>query len=835
MIDASPPIIPSTMDRLSDDDQNRLARILEECMLGLENGEAFDVEKLVGEHPELAEPLRRCLASLQTLHDAVQDLNETLPGDTGEVFGHLGEFELNQVIGRGGMGVVYSAWQSSLNRQVAIKVMQSGSISHPNRLRRFQLEAQSAARLQHPNIVPIYAVGEESGVHYYAMQLIDGDSLEHCDVSQWEARNYGPLVDAAIDIGRALQHAHECGIVHRDIKPSNILLDSTGKVWITDFGLAHRLDGNSMTQSGDVLGTANYMSPEQALGRPVDERTDIYSLAATLYEMATGRPAFPGARLQDILRKIESEEPVSPRQIKPSIPIDLETILLKGMSKDREDRYINAKAMVDDLIAFRDGLPIRGRRPTLAKIASKWIARHKLPFVMGLAGIAVALVVSLCALAKISSTKNRLTQALNTSQTYLKNSNENYWQARKLLDRWNEKWIPQLAAIPSAHEARSAMLEDTIRFYESFLHQSELDPQLEPDLVSTRIKLGQAYARAGKLELAVELLEKLLGDADSSLSSLEVHGRPLAIAMNDLGLTHLRLNQLERAESMIRKSLLCYEQITSPELTEPAAQLDLAAVHLNLARVLHKTGQLDESLTHVASAEQLLRAMLNTKSRDVEVVSKLALVLDHKAVCLENSDPASALQSAREASLFHAQLMSGYNPRWDWLQASGASAHNRGVLQLKSGELERSIQSLHEAVDARSKVCVLNPTHADSWLELATSQNALAMCEFQNGQASSASSRIAEAAHLLKTQIDTNGSEDIRVRSALVGLLMNWVRVGPVDQGRDRFGSQIKSFLDFLENDIESHSWTQVLPLRQQLNTLKTYLVTPRSDTEVQS
>jgi eukaryotic-like serine/threonine-protein kinase len=392
----------SSIDLLSDRDQERVAEIVEQCMRSLEEGQAFSIDDLIQSHPELAEPLRHCLAGLQTLHDAVHGSRDTLPHHPAlPVDGRLGDFVLGHLLGRGGMGIVYAARQLSLDRAVALKILPTNAFSHPKHIQRFLLEAKAAANLHHPNIVPVYAVGEESGIYYYAMQLIEGHTLDQHQRSAWCSDQWRLLLDAAASIANALQYAHDCGIIHRDVKPSNLLIDPSGHVWITDFGLVRRIQDNGLTQSGELIGTANYMSPEQARGKPVDERTDIYGLGITLYELLTGHQAFAEEPHRSVLSRIESEEPIKPRQINPSIPTDLETVVLKAIAKDREDRYSSAAELAADLLAVRDGRAIMGRRPGLAKLATRWVSRHKPLVAVACTGAMFCLLTTLFASAKV--------------------------------------------------------------------------------------------------------------------------------------------------------------------------------------------------------------------------------------------------------------------------------------------------------------------------------------------------------------------------------------------------------------------------------------------------
>ena len=296
----------------------------------------------------------------------------------------LGDFQIVRELGRGGMGIVYEAIQTSLGRRVALKVLQDSAALDSRHLRRFQVEAQAAASLRHPHIVAVFATGSENGIAYYAMQYVECRDLARIiselrqDASTATSRPIGhktaprrPLFghgssfahDVA-ELGRqaaiALEHAHANDVIHRDIKPSNLLIDETGHLWITDFGLARIRGSLDLTQTGEALGTPRYMSPEQALGRrfPLDARTDVYSLGATLYEILTLVKPFPGDDRLDLLRRIVQDEPVAPSKIDPRIPVELETIVLKAMAKVPADRYATAAELADDLGRFLADRPI---------------------------------------------------------------------------------------------------------------------------------------------------------------------------------------------------------------------------------------------------------------------------------------------------------------------------------------------------------------------------------------------------------------------------------------------------------------------------------------------
>jgi outer membrane protein assembly factor BamB/predicted Ser/Thr protein kinase len=358
-----------------------LARVLEEHMAALAAGKTPDREAILGAHPAIAGMLRECLSAIEFIHGASKTIAGT-SGAAGAAPPQLGDFRILREIGSGGMGVVYEAEQISLGRRVALKVLRFGPASDPEAMKRFHREAETVARLHHTSIVPIFAVGAERGVPYYAMQFIEGESL--AAAAERAARDAAPLGEAdvaawGLQAAEALEHAHQRGVIHRDVKPSNLLLDRERRVWLADFGLARRLDDAALSLSGVLLGTPRYMSPEQAspARRPVDHRTDVYSLGATLYELLTGRPAFDAETPQAVIAQILEKEPAPPARIRPGLSPDLETIVLKCLEKDPAHRYATARDLAEDLRAFLDGRDIRARTPSLAERAARWLRRNR--------------------------------------------------------------------------------------------------------------------------------------------------------------------------------------------------------------------------------------------------------------------------------------------------------------------------------------------------------------------------------------------------------------------------------------------------------------------------
>ncbi len=290
---------------------------------------------------------------------------------------NLPGYEILEVIGRGGMGVVYKALHTRLDRLVALKMVLAGAHASPEELARFSIESQAVAQLQHPGIVQIYEVGEHDGLPYFSLEFVSGGSLAHkIGGKPQPTREAAGMVH---ELALAVREAHRRNIIHRDLKPANVLLTPDGRPKITDFGLAKRLDSDSeQTHTGAIMGSPSYMAPEQAWGQTheIGPRTDVYALGAILYEMLVGRPPFQGASPIETIELVRTEEPVPPTRLQPKIPVDLETICLKCLQKDPARRYSDANSLAEDLQRFLEDRPILARPVGTAERLARWCRRN---------------------------------------------------------------------------------------------------------------------------------------------------------------------------------------------------------------------------------------------------------------------------------------------------------------------------------------------------------------------------------------------------------------------------------------------------------------------------
>jgi eukaryotic-like serine/threonine-protein kinase len=392
------------------DREQRLREALASYYEGIEDGKTPDPRALIDGHADLAGELAEFFAIQDHLHHLAAPIRDLIgmsarsvpaDGEATEAWPldgrrSIGDYDLDCELARGGVGIVYRARQRSLNRPVAVKVLREGAYATPDDARRFRMEAETVANLDHPHIVPIYEVGEDGGCSFFSMRLIEGGNL--VDRAEEYAGDPRRVARLMLMLARAIDHAHERGILHRDLKPSNILIDDRGHPQVVDFGLARHLDGGGhLTRTGVVLGTPSYMAPEQAGGQrgALTRATDVHGLGAILYFLLTGRPPYGGATARDVLDRVRAEPPKAPSRIGRAVDRDLETICLKCLEHDPARRYPSAGAVADDLVRWLDGRPILARRA--GRVERTWRLCRRHSYVTGLTATVILLAVTVVA------------------------------------------------------------------------------------------------------------------------------------------------------------------------------------------------------------------------------------------------------------------------------------------------------------------------------------------------------------------------------------------------------------------------------------------------------
>jgi serine/threonine protein kinase len=756
----------------------RVTSALEEYLGAFEAGHPLSRNEFLAQHAEIADALDQCLSGLEIIQAAAVQLGASeqarTSGTAENVYANdqLGDFRILREVGRGGMGVVYEAEQISLGRRVALKVLPLSAAIDPRRRQRFQIEAQAAAQLHHAHIVPVFGVGCDHGIHYYAMHFVAGRSLavildelrassetnvgpdelstlpapKQADQASPPANGTSPDMrapaagsgggartqsarlgahptanegrpaapnDACLaptaagpmhrdraflqnvarlgaEAADALDHAHGLGILHRDIKPANLLVDPQGSLWITDFGLARLPSDLSLTRTGDVIGTLRYMSPEQALARRgvVDQRTDVYSLGVTLYELLTLRPAFDGRDHQELLRHIALDEPIAPRRLNPAVPRDLETIVLKAMAKEPSSRYGTAQELAADLRRFMDDQPILARRPGVLERMLRWGRRRK----WLAAAAAISLLLLTMSTAAFWAQARRL--EIQARETMLANQRRVAFviESYSLLHRLGTGAIaeasklfpvPGQAGAPVGEEA-SQVLEPWLRFFKQAVGLPPNDRESREVIARAYSRLGFAHwmmslakASAGGPEpqllaqaladyrRSVELLEKLLADSPEDPKIRRYLAEALGIG--NMGCTLRSALRMKESESIYRRAV----QIRRELLRSPGSG-GIADARADVS------GELDD-LTYLVSTVHLLAGIAESKGNGAEAEHlRRQLEADIVAVAARLSRP--EYQARRR--MWAKQLTTGQLPLFDGSRRRDALINHRLALIL---------------------------------------------------------------------------------------------------------------------------------------------------------
>ncbi len=657
-----------TLSRMLVDGSERedaIVRALQECQAAIDAGKAINREAMASKYPAIRDELMACLDGLELMRlstDEESHASQISPSAT------LGDFRIVRELGRGGMGVVYEAEQLSIGRRVALKVLPYAAMLDKRQIERFQNEARAAATLEHPHIVPVHFVGIERGVHYYAMRLIEGKNLaevmvELKDPSQADSplsqtaskllqddsfsephksrsspsnpetvkdlgdNSTGPMTDRGKrgkvyfesiarlgkQVAEALEFAHGYGIIHRDIKPANIMLDDVGDAWVADFGLARIEADAGMTMTGDLIGTLRYMSPEQTFAdqNMVGHRSDIYSLGATLYELLTLKNMFHGSDRDTLLRQINFENPKTPSKIDPAIPRDLETIILKSVNKNPEDRYAKAQDFADDLQRFLSHEPVQARRTPMTRRFQMWTRRHP-AIALATTVICAVVLIATTATGLIVASKERnariqVSKALVERDEALTQANENLDIAKDSLQlslNAVDEMYREIATVWIANDreltnTQTNFLTRSATLFEQIAERFKENPDFKFAAGSAYMNVGEAQSRLVNYDKAVVAFvtaQKLLSQELERDPGNDILRSNLAKTLHGLGDVHIFLDRADAAKLAFALAKDEYETLVDNQPKNTFYQLRLASLRYGMAHMEQMSGADEEAI-----------------------------------------------------------------------------------------------------------------------------------------------------------------------------------------------------------------------------------------------
>jgi tetratricopeptide (TPR) repeat protein len=707
-------------------------------------------------------------------------------------------YELLGELGRGGMGVVYQARHLALQRLVALKMILSGSHAGAQDLLRFRTEAEAVARLQHPNVVQIYEIGEQEGWPYFSLEFCAGGSLEKIlNGTPLRPAEAATLVET---LARAMHAAHQHGIVHRDLKPANILLsfsrepaasaqtalaagsrlnDVTPK--ITDFGLAKKLDDTSgQTQSGAIVGTPSYMAPEQASGhiKEIGPAADIYALGAILYECLTGRPPFKAATPVDTVLQVIGNEPAAPRQVQPDVPRDLETICLKCLQKDAVRRYGSALALADDLQRFREGRPILARPVGVVERAWRW-CRRNLAVAMLLLAVAVTLVAGTAvacyfawqaearardALAEKARADDETAEARRQellAQEQRQRAETSYRLAREGLEQCvgRVRNDPRLQQGP-LEDLRRTIMQAEAEFYQKFVNLRDDDPAFQLERGRAWLLLAWITRELGNQAEAVRQYQQGL----AILQAL-VRNHPetpeyrlwLARGANDLGVLYGYNGQHADSEKLLREAITVQEALARDWPNEPSYRYDLAKHRGNLGAFYKQFGRWDPAEQELRAAADLFQALVRDYPQERAYRADLAHTYNNLGLlCDARQQTREAERWLREALALHQALATEYPQDAPYRNGVGRTYAELANVYAVSGQFRDAEDMFRKAVGLQKALVAEHPALPEYRVNLANTWSSLALLFQAMNRAVEAEEAFQEAARLWEPLVRTD-------------------------------------------------------------------------------
>jgi serine/threonine-protein kinase len=750
---------------------SELESVLADYLAADAAGLAPDREELLRRHPALAEelkgfflghdqmrrvtaPVRQVLVATRATASRAAVAPALSPGRT------VGAYELLEELGRGGMGVVFKARHAGLGRLVAIKMILAGELASPAEVRRLRAEAEAVAALDHPNIVPLYEVGEEDGQPYFAMKLIAGTTL----TARVPEFRKDPAAAARLlaTLARAVHHAHERGILHRDLKPANVLLDAEGRPYLTDFGLARRLGGSGSTRTAVAAGTPSYIAPEQASGPPhaVTTAADVYGLGAILYELLTGRPPFRGPTSLDVLRQLLHEEPQRPRASSPAVPRDLETVCLKCLEKDPLRRYSSALALAGDLEAFARGEPIQARPIGGLERFGRWCRRQPV-----VAGLTLALAASLLAglgaslaLWRQAERNYRLSeQRLEEVELERSRKEGSFRQAHRAVSDFNALLGENLQGLPGTQPLRKKTLDLTRRYLEEFLKRHGETAALRADLADARLQLAHVLHALGANRPALEEARKaklLFADLLHEDGRNAALRRKLGEAQGLTAVLHAELGESALALEGYRQAVASYEEAGRVDTDAPATRSALALVTNNLGSLHRNAGRLNDARLEWEKSFGLYSRLVREQPGSVRFRMGLARVLHNLAVLhFDEGRTSQALEASKQSCEIQKRLLKEFPQSLDFRHGLAVELHHLAMTLGAAGDRAAARKADREALDLREKLARENPDVTDYQVALAASCMSYGVRESESGRKGEAMRWFRRAEAILKGQV----------------------------------------------------------------------------------
>ncbi|MEZ5964506.1 MAG: serine/threonine-protein kinase [Planctomycetota bacterium] len=756
-----------------------LRALVEQCVSRFPTDGARAVDEACAQYPHLAAALRRRMALLER--------SGFLAGDPGQTDypDRLGDFHLLELIGEGGMGAVFRARQVSLDRQVALKVIRADLAFSPRSRERFRREIEAIAAMRSAGIVQVYVVGDEEGVPYYAMELVDGINLQDlvldlrrtpperltgADLRAALARMLagrqasstanevedlfaGTYVQVccriAQRVARTLAYAHERGVLHRDVKPSNVMLDRSGRVLLLDFGLARAIESGdgAMTRTGALVGSPAYMAPEQMRGEPnLDGRVDVYGVGVLLYELLTHRAAFRGDTQEDLRASVLAGSVPSPQQLNPALPRDAETICLKAMAPERGRRYATTEALADDLQRFLELRPIAARRAGWPYRIRRWGQRHPARATALVATLLVAVGAPIAYAAQERVARQAITAALDRAER----NQRSYELAISTVIAGMEDTTMRLAhdeqlASGKLDALRRELLEGAAAFWQTMADVDDPAPgvrdalfRAKSVLAVTRRELGDLAGARAVLAATARQIEEL---RDAATESERRHlDQDLAKVLFDTADVMLAQHELRPAVETLQRSAAIAESAAAAAANPGAVQRHVRRCRLNIAQAQAQLGEADAA---IATCREVLAGMADEGASDAMLRARTLLA----AVLLHTGRLDEAAPALQEAIDLRTQRMQADPADVANLRDLKSVHHNLGLLLQQRGDLAGARHNLERSLTLAKQLRAAFPDRLDNRLTVLSSTMVLANVLLRLGEPAAAEALCREGVH----------------------------------------------------------------------------------------